>query len=366
MIIQNIKMYNFRCFEQKELEFKKGINILVGMNATGKTSILEGVYFLCLSKSFKTSDELQMIRIGQDELSVVGWINKEGFVEKFSACKNIKGKQIFKNDNKYLRISDYVGENLVVSFSSTDLNKLLGYSRDRRKILEPILCQISNFYVKECNYYNKVLNERNALLKRLTIEKKEEWLKLLEILNAQLAESAKKIIFERKEFVNLVNQKIEDTHYKISGSDEKLQLEYLPNVTEDLIEKRIKESLEQDLKKGTTTVGPHKDDFVFVIDGKNVVDYGSQGQQRNALISAKITFLEILKDLKGENPVLLLDDVFSELDKKRQNNLLKNVDSEAQVIISTATLAEVDKNILDNANIINIQKEEIRHGRVKK
>lgn len=358
MFLKRLKIYNFRCFFKKEIEFNENINIFVGLNATGKTSVLEAINYLGLTKSFKTGDDNEVIRFGFNEMSVSGFIFKNSNFEKYKISKNVAGKKAFKNEYCFSKISDYLGEVLIVSFSNSDLNKLLGFSKDRRKIFEPIICQISKVYVREHNYYNKILNERNALLKRLMFEKNDKLLELLKVLNFQLIESAKQIIETRRKFVLEVNKKISFYHSQIASSNESVKIKYKPNVAIEEIEKKLESTFEQDLKKGTTTVGPHKDDFEFEVNGNNVVNYGSQGQQRNVLISLKLTFIEILKDIKNENPILLLDDVFSELDPIRQNNLFKVIGRGTQVFISTATLAEIDSKVIQNATIIKFEKEE--------
>lgn len=251
---------------------------------------------------------------------------------------------------------------MIVSFSNFDLIRLAGSSRDRRKIFEPIICQISNEYVSECNYYKKILNERNALLKRLIFEKKDTSLRLLEIVDQQLIERAKRIIQIRKKFVDDLNEKINNIHQKICNCSEDVYVKYLPSVEEEKMKTKLLENVENDIRKGTTSCGPHRDDFGFYVDGKNVATQGSQGQQRNMLITIKLAFVEMIKKQKEEEPILLLDDVFSELDKVRQNNLLEVVNNGIQTIISSATLSEIDENLLKNALIITLKKEENRNG----
>ena len=297
MIVNNLKLYNFRGFDELKIDFNKKINIITGDNASGKTSILEGLYYLALTKSFKTNDDSVLIKLGKDEMSVLGSVSKNGGEDaSFRIVRNIKGKQISKNDFKFSKVSDYLGEILVVAFTNFDMINLVGSAKDRRKIIEPIICQISKLYVVECNYYKKLLNERNALLKRLTFENNKQLVNVLKVLTSQLIESAKKIIFEREAFVKKVNDKINDYYSKIADCNEILKIVYLPSATIDNIEVQLNKALEKDLKKGTTSYGPHKDDYVFIINNKNIGMYGSQGQQRSALISAKLAFMDILKE----------------------------------------------------------------------
>lgn len=358
MRLNKIKMYNFRCFSSKTISFTKGINILFGLNACGKTTVLESIYYLGLTKSFKTSDEREIIKYNETEMSVIGEVEQLTKKDKITVFKKNESKVVSMNSFTYKKISDYLGEVLVVVFSSFDLNLLLGYSKERRKIFEPIICQISKDYVREYNLFNKILNNRNALLKRLIFEKNDRLIDLIEVLNLQLIESSKKIFETRKKFVDEVNENLSRIHKKISSSDEELVLKYKANVDPSEMLEKLKNNLEKDLKKGTTSVGPHKDDFCFEINKKDVAIYGSQGQQRNTLISAKITFLYMLESIKGKKPILLLDDVFSELDPIRQNNIFKALDKDVQVIISTASLGEINKEIIENANVITLNKED--------
>lgn len=358
MKIKSIKLCNFRCFLSKTISFTDGVNILFGMNACGKTTVIEAVNYLALTKSFKTNDDREIINVNRDEMSLIGEFFQFGKNDKILVMKKNGYKTILKNSYQYKKISDYLGEVLVVAFSSFDLNLLLGYSKERRKIFEPIICQISKDYVFGYNLYNKVLNDRNALLKRLILEKNNKLIELLDVVDLRLVDAAKILFETREKFVLNVNEKISKIHKQISSSEENLVLKYKPNIDPSKMLEKLKNNYENDLKKGTTSVGPHKDDFLFEINGMDVAIYGSQGQQRNALISSKIAFLYILEQAKNKKPILLLDDVFSELDPIRQNNIFNALDDDIQVIISTASLAEIDDKILKKANVITLNKED--------
>lgn len=362
MFLKQLKIYNFRLFYSKKLEFQPGMNILTGLNASGKTTILESVYYLSVTKSFRDVQDLDLITLKNSEMSVIGEVETTFEKKKLMVSRNTSGKSVYKNENKFKKISDYLGEMLTVSFSNSDLISLVGTAKERRKIFEPIICQISNFYVSECNYYKKVLNERNALLKRLVFENSKGLCDLFSIVTKQLVDSAKKIIAIRKNFVQRLNENLNEIHRKICGCFEVVCVKYLPSADEDNLLELLEKNSDVDLKKGSTSYGPHRDDFGFFIDDKNVVTQGSQGQQRNILITVKIAFVEMIKKIKEEEPILLLDDVFSELDKVRQNNLLQAIDGETQTIISTATLAEIDEKLLEKANIITLKKEEKENG----
>ena len=357
MIVQKLKMYNFRCFSSLEISFSNRVNILIGQNATGKTSVLEALNYLALTKSFRTNDEYQLIKEKQYEMSVIGEIVKESSIHFCKIIRQIKGKQVSKDNYRYSKISEYLGEILVVSFTNSDMLNLLGTIRERRKIIEPIICQISKFYTDECNSYKKLLNERNALLKRLIFEKNDKMIKLLRIIDLQIVNCAKNIISKRDIFIKKVNKKIKEYHLQISENKEILEIKYVPSVSSEDFFKKLNSCLEEDLKRGSTSYGPHKDDYVFIINNKNITLYGSQGQQRSSLISTKLAFVEILKEEKGEYPILLLDDVLSDLDKNRQNNIFQLLNKNVQTLVSSSTLSELDDCIKDKAKIITLEKE---------
>ncbi len=357
MQINSLKVIDFRCFSNKNVCFKRGINVLYGLNAVGKTSLLESINYLVLTKSFKEYDDSILFKEGSNEFSIHGSFESEDGDFKLKVLRRPTGKVVFKNDFKFSKLSDYLGEALVVSFCNDDLFNLNKSSKERRKIFEPIFCQISRDYVSECNYYKKVLNERNALLKRLIIENNQSLETLLSTLDFQLVEKGKKIIEYRQKFIDDIKPLFIKKYCEVIGSQEVVDLVYRPSCASVEFDKKNKESRMMDLKKGTTSFGPHKDDYVFIINNKNIVDYGSQGQQRSVLISLKMAFVEYLKECKNEYPILLLDDVLSELDVERQNNLIKGIDKNIQAILSTATLSEVNKELLNEANIITLEKE---------
>lgn len=355
MVIKNLKIVNFRRFVRKQIAFKKGLNVIVGSNAIGKTTILEAVYYLGITKSFKTSDESALINNNSEEFAVFANVERDRLANDIKIKRMKSAKIVFLNNNPYKKVSEYLGTVLVVCFSNNDCVKLNGSSKDRRSLFEPLICQISNFYVNECNNYRKILNSRNALLKRLNFEKKESNTKLLEVMNSQLVKSGTKIINVRQKIVRKLNDEINEIYNEISGRNEKIELEYCSNTTEEKFLNQLRLNYEEELKKGHTEVGPHRDDYKFKINGLDAASTGSQGQQKSIMISLKIAFSKMIQSVKNETPILLLDDVLGELDEKRQNNLLDYIKDYQQVIISTSTLADVKKENLENANIIELE-----------
>lgn len=355
MIIKSLKIVNFRRFIGKQVVFKKGLNVIVGSNAIGKTTVLEAIYYLGITKSFKTSDESALINNNSEEFAIFANVERDGLVNDIKIKRMKNAKIVFLNNNPYKKVSEYLGTVLVVCFSNNDCVKLNGSSKDRRSLFEPLICQISNFYVNECNNYRKILNSRNALLKRLNFEKKESNTKLLEVMNSQLVKSGNKIINVRQKIVRKLNDEINEIYNEISGCNEKIELEYCSNTTEEKFLNQLRLNYEEELKRGHTEVGPHRDDYKFKINGLDAVSTGSQGQQKSIMISLKIAFSKMIQSVKNETPTLLLDDVLGELDENRQNNLLDYIRNYQQVILSTSTLADVKKENLENANIIELE-----------
>ena len=249
MIIKSLKIVNFRRFIGKQVVFKKGLNVIVGSNAIGKTTVLEAIYYLGITKSFKTSDESALINNNSEEFAIFANVERDGLVNDIKIKRMKNAKIVFLNNNPYKKVSEYLGTVLVVCFSNNDCVKLNGSSKDRRSLFEPLICQISNFYVNECNNYRKILNSRNALLKRLNFEKKESNTKLLEVMNSQLVKSGNKIINVRQKIVRKLNDEINEIYNEISGCNEKIELEYCSNTTEEKFLNQLRLNYEEELKR---------------------------------------------------------------------------------------------------------------------
>ena len=218
-----------------------------------------------------------------------------------------------------------------------------------------VFCQISKDYLFMTNYYKKLLKDRNTLLKRLTFENRNDLQNLLEVITEQLIDYGNKIIEFRKNNIRKISEFASCNHYKISKNLETFELQYIPSF--NMLTKQIYDfSYAEDLKKGYTTIGPHRDDYSFIVNNKNVAIFGSQGQQRNAVLSVKLGMADFIFEIKKEAPTLLLDDVFSELDKERQNSLINSLNPNFQTIITTASISDLDKRILDNALIVELDK----------
>ena len=358
MTINKIKISNFRCFSDETFHFGPKYTIIFGNNAIGKSTILEAVHLISVCKSFRTNDYRELIRENQDYFYVEGFIEKDNIQDVFTfyADKNVKKAKI--NNFNLVKLSDYVGSFNVVCFSSLDFLLIKGNPTDRRKMLDLVFCQISKDYLSVSNYYKKFLKDRNALLKRLILENSKQDRILLETVSEQLIFYGKQLIKYRRDFCKTLSSFAGPIHNKISENKEQFQLVYESCVDADY-EEKFSNAIEEDLRKGYTTIGPHRDDYIFIINNKNIMVFGSQGQQKNSVISLKLAMAELINEIKKEAPTLLLDDVFSELDKNRQNALVRNLNQNFQTIITTASISDIDKSIIDNSLIINLEKRSV-------
>lgn len=355
MYIKSIKIINFRNFKEKIIEFSPEITVILGNNAVGKTSIVEAVNCLSSIKSFRTNDNKELINDYESFFYLEGILGSSSSFNKVSFYFDKNLKKVKLNNFVFSKLSDYLGFFNVVCFSALDFLKLSGSSSERRKLFDLFFCQISKDYLILCNYYKKFLKDRNTLLKRLSFENRDDLQKLLQVITEQLCSYGNKIIEYRKELIIKISSFAKIIHHKISNELENFEIVYCP--CSSLLDNKVYESCYlDDLKKGYTTKGPHKDDYIFIINNKNVAIYGSQGQQKNALLSVRLAMADLIYEIKKEAPTLLLDDVFSELDKQRQNALINSLNPKYQTIITTASVSDLDKRIIDNALVVELNK----------
>lgn len=355
MTINKVKLTNFRQFNQKEVCFSNLLNILVGSNAKGKTTIIEAINCLSIVKSFRTNDLKNLIQEDKSYFYIEGTVEKQQSESKISLYMDQFRKNIKRNQYTYSKISDYLGFFDVVTFSANDFLVFKGTSAERRILFEPVFCQISKEYLNMCNYYKKLLKERNSLLKSFYLQNKHQYDELFDALDTQIIEIGTKMIQFRQKMTHNISDYAEVHHKNITTLIETLKIEYSPSTNIENYKQNMVNNFSNDLRKGYTSVGPHRDDYIFIINNKNIMEYGSQGQQKNALISLKLGMASLLAELKEENPVIMLDDVFSELDKSRQNALMKCFEEKYQVIVTTASISDLEKDVVDRANIIEIK-----------
>lgn len=334
MIIRSIELTNFRNYESLSLKFDKGTNILYGDNAQGKTNILEAIYLSSITKSHKGSKDEDIIRFGENEAHLRTYIEKENDVYKVDMHLRKKGSKVIAvNGEKLKKAAGILGLLNVVFFSPEDLSIIKNGPSERRRFIDMELCQLDSFYLYNLNNYNKIVNQRNKLLKDIYTNYSLK--DTLDIWDSQLISYGSKIIERRKSFVSQLNEIIYDIHKKLTGGKEEIFIKYEPNTSIEDLEKKLKESQEKDIKLKMTTVGPHRDDICISINGTDIRKFGSQGQQRTAALSLKLSEIELVKKITKDTPVLLLDDVLSELDSKRHKYLLESIGNIQTIITCT-------------------------------
>lgn len=338
MYIQSIELNNFRNYANLSMDFHPEKNILYGDNAQGKTNILEAIYYCGMTKSHKGSKEKEIIKMNQKEAHIRMHINKNGVDRRIDMhLKRNKPKGVAIDGIPIRKSQELLGLVNLVFFSPEDLSIIKRGPSERRRFLDMELCQLDPVYLHDLSKYNHVVDQRNNLLKQIAFDK--SLLPTLEIWDQQLIEYGRKVIARRKKQIQQLNAAIAPIHEKLSGGKEHLQLIYEASATEEAFADKLALNQDKDLFQKSTTLGPHRDDIMFVIDNIDIRKYGSQGQQRTAALSLKLAEITIIKQVVGDWPILLLDDVLSELDRNRQNCLLDSI-QEIQTIITCTGLEE--------------------------
>lgn len=342
MIIKSIELADYRNYDFLTLTFDKGTNILYGDNAQGKTNILEAIYVSATTKSHRGSKDKEIINFEKEEAHIRTYVEKEGIETRVDMhLRKNKSKGIAIDGQKIKRAADLLGLCNVVFFSPEDLGIIKNGPSERRRFMDMELCQLDGFYLYNLNHYNKIVNQRNKLLKDMYLNPQLK--DTLHIWDMQLVSFGSKIIERRRLFVEQLNEIIYVIHKKLSGGREELFIEYEPDTEIEEFEKKLQLSQERDIRAKMTSVGPHRDDFSFLAGKVDIRKYGSQGQQRTAALSLKLSEIELVKKMTKDTPVLLLDDVLSELDSSRQNYLLNSI-GEIQTIITCTGLEEFINN----------------------
>lgn len=342
MIIESITLKNFRNYEELHMDFSQGTNILYGDNAQGKTNVLEAVYLCSTTKSHRSSKDKEMIRFEEEESHIKMMVQRDGLLRRIDMhLKQNKAKGIAVDGIPIHRSSELFGIVNVVFFSPEDLNLIKNGPAQRRRFIDLELCQLDKVYVHHLVSYNKVVSQRNKLLKELAY--RPDYGDTLDVWDEQMANFGRQVIELRADFIGRLNGIIEDIHYRLSGGREHLALLYEPSVEAGELAACLARSREKDIRQKTTLIGPHRDDFGFLVNGVDIRRYGSQGQQRTAALSLKLAEIELVKQLVKDYPILLLDDVLSELDSSRQNQLLSGIDH-IQTMITCTGLDEFINN----------------------
>jgi len=363
VFLQQLKLTNFRNYEKINIKLDDNINIFYGNNAQGKTNILESIYLLGLTKSHRSSSDNELITNNKNSYSVEGVINKNKIKTKLQIKYTEKNKEYYIDNNKIIKTTDYLSNMNVIIFFPDDIEIIKGLPEVRRKYLNTELSQLYPTYYKILNEYNKLLKMRNDFLKKASNRKKIDF-NYLNIITEYYIDKAVFIYRARKKFLEKLTL-ISSPIYEDIGKNGDFSLKYItkPNIESfdsyDL-KKNLKEIIEknfdQEIRLGMSLFGPHRDDFEFILNKNNLKKYGSQGQQKLSVLVLKLSEIQIFENKIGEKPILLLDDVFSEFDKHKKNNILKYIDKNIQTIITTTDLNNIKKNIVNESKVFYIDK----------
>jgi DNA replication and repair protein RecF len=344
VIVESLKLQNYRNYEYLNMNFDEKINIIYGDNAQGKTNILESMYVCATSKSHRGSKDREIIRFDNDESHIKVNVKKNDMNYRIDMhLKKNKPKGIAVNGIPIKRAVELFGILNIVFFSPEDLNIIKNGPSERRRFIDMELSQLDKIYLDCLINYNKVVNQRNSLLKEYAFSGREDIISSLDIWDMQLVKYGNDVIKSREKFVKEINDLVKSIHTKLSGDREQLEIIYEPCVKEQDFESELVRVRDRDLKFKCTNIGPHKDDMCFLINGMDVRKYGSQGQQRTAALSLKLAEIELVKQIIHDTPVLFLDDVLSELDSRRQNFLLDSIGN-IQTMITCTGLDEFINN----------------------
>ena len=338
MIIKNLRLSNFRNYESLDISFSDGVNILFGDNAQGKTNILEAVFLAATTKSVRGSKDREMIRFGQEEAHLSALIERTEMTHKIDIhLKKGRAKGLAVDGIPVRRSADLLGLLHTVSFSPEDLSMMNYGPEERRRFYDLELCQLDKIYCSNLSDYGKALSQRNDLLKQ--IPDNPSLRDTVSVWDEQLVKYGSYLIRARKAFTEQLIPIVKEKHGSLSDGTETLELVYEPNCSEEEFRKALKQNLERDLILKYTTVGPHRDDLSMIINGNSVKLYGSQGQKRTTALALKLSEIELIRNSIHETPVLLLDDVLSELDRNRQQRLLSEME-DVQTIVTCTGMEE--------------------------
>ena len=359
MYIKKIQILNYRNYKNLNIALGKNVNVFMGDNAQGKTNILEAIYYCAFARSHRTSKDRELINWNSENAYISILVGKERLDKTIDINILKDGKKAIRiNKIKASKIGELFGNFNVVMFSPEDLRIIKDSPGIRRKFIDMELCQLNAKYYYNLVQYNKVLNERNILLKSRKVDND-----VLDIYDIQLANFGYNIIRERLNYINKLNVYGKNIHKDISSGKEDIEFKYVSTIKdleniENSFYEQLKKNRTKDMEKGLTSVGPHRDDFVVLINNIDTKSYGSQGQQRSAVLTIKFSSLKIIKELTSEYPVLLLDDVLSELDFNRKRYILSTI-GEIQTIITCTGIEDLTNYLDDSSRVFKVKDGEI-------
>lgn len=371
MFLQKLKLNNFRNYKEFDLDFSEKKTLFIGKNAHGKTNILEAIYYLSILKSKRAQKETELILWEQEFCRIKAEVLKNDIEIELEVLINPPSKKIIKlNGIKKNKSKEFLGNLVAVNFCTDDLMLLRGAPADRRSWIDDCIAIIYPSYQERLQKYNKIRSHRNNLLKTLKFQNNLE--ESLSVWDEQLVIAGSNIIYLRLKYLNEIKDVVQNK-YHIIAPEEELTLRYNSTVLEEVndfaqfsideiaekFKQKMTESRTEELIRAKTLIGPHRDDVEFFINQKNAINFASQGQQRTIVLSLKLAEIDIIKQKINDTPILLLDDVLAELDKSRQNFLLKSIEKDIQTIITSTDTGGFEAEFLNDVKIYHVQKGEI-------
>lgn len=364
MHIEQLELKNYRNYTDLTVSFEHKINVIIGENAQGKTNLMEAIYVLAFTRSYRTPRERECILWGEEFARIRGRIQKRDRTFPLEMVLSKRGKKAKINHLEQQRLSDYVGAMNVVMFAPEDLTLVKGSPQIRRRFIDMELGQMQPSYIYHLSQYQKVLKQRNHLLKKMQRKQASDPV-VLDILTDQLVDHAATVLERRFQFIDQLSASAKPIHLAISRDLEELRMAYEATIEvseeaskekiEDIYKEAFAKIRQKEIERGTTLIGPHRDDLLFYINDRNVQVYGSQGQQRTTALSVKLAEIELIKQEIGEYPILLLDDVLSELDDYRQSLLLSTIQGKVQTFVTTTSVDGIHHETLKEAAIFKVE-----------
>ncbi len=358
--IKRLSLVNFRNYISLDISFNKKINIFLGNNAQGKTTLLESIYLLAISKSHKTFKDKDLIKFNESFCKVTTELTKDQNQLTLNVVISNEGKKVLVNQVEKRKTSEYIGVFNVVMFAPEDLEIVKGEPINRRKFIDIEIGQISSIYIFDLNQYNRILKQRNEYLKQISQTQKIDYA-YLDTITEQLSFYGAKITSNRIKFINKLNKFARNLQKYISSHQEDLYINYLSNyqlkdnINQQQIFQLYKKNYQRDIIKGVTKLGIHKDDIRFIVNDIDVSNFGSQGQQRTTALAIKLALIDFVKEETNHYPIVLLDDVLSELDDNRQTQLLDCIKDKCQTFVTSTNISGIKKELIDKSDIFVIE-----------
>ncbi|CCJ65806.1 MULTISPECIES: DNA replication/repair protein RecF [Leuconostoc] len=368
MELESLTLKNYRNYGDLTLEFSDGVNVFLGENAQGKTNLLESIYVLALARSHRTSSDKDLIQWSEKEATISGRVKRAISDTPLSLNFSNKGKKARVNHLEQSKLSQYIGQLNVILFAPEDLELVKGAPSVRRRFIDMEFGQMNPLYLYNTTQYKRILKERNAYLKRLQLKQTTDTV-FLDVLSEQLVNVGAQILLARESFLKKLEQAAQPIHAEISDQRETLHLVYNSSVNFDekddlagvtaAFEASLLKQRAREIMMGSTLLGPHRDDLQFIVNDNDVAVFGSQGQQRTTALAVKLAEIDLMQQETGEYPVLLLDDVLSELDANRQTHLLLAIQDKVQTFITAPSLTDVARQLIHTPKVFHVKHGEI-------